>query len=385
MTNSSASWVWHPFPSHGRLETAPGSRESTIGKKSKFACSNAHRVGSYRAPIEVAGIEDATVRESLDEDTFDAVLQEIELIDGVSEALDIQAVHEGKQMPVFFGSAMNNFGVQHMLERFLALAPEPTPRKSGDELIEPAREDFSGFVFKIQANMNPKHRDRAAFIRIVSGAFERDMQVTNPRTGKTMRLANSQRLFGKERETLDEALAGDILALVGNYDLLLGDTLTTNPSVRYSEMPQFMPECFAAIRNTDTANIKRFRAGLDQLLKEGVAQAYDVWGAVQKVPILGAVGPLQFEVFKYRLETEYKADCRIETAPYTMVRWVVEKNPTSATRHNPSEKPPVQLPTGCSLATDSTGNWVVLLPERWALNILQDRNEDFEFADQPDG
>jgi peptide chain release factor 3 len=337
--------------------------------------------GSYPAPIQVAGIDDPIVKEALDEDTFASTMQEIELIDGVTEELDIQAVGDGKQMPVFFGSAMNNFGVQHMLERFLELAPKPAFRKSGDMVIEPTDKNFSGFVFKIQANMNPKHRDRAAFIRIVSGAFERDMQVTNPRTGKVVRLANSQRLFGQERVTLDVASAGDILALVGNYDFQLGDTLTTEPRIRYDEMPRFTPECFARAHSTDTATIKRFRTGLDQLLKEGVAQAFEVWGSVQRIPLLGAVGPLQFEVLKYRLETEYKADCRIEQVPYTMVRWVRHSDPEVSVKAD--EKPRLKLATGCSLALDAYGKWVVLLPEAWALNFLQNHNEGSEFLDYP--
>ena len=337
--------------------------------------------GSYRAPIEVAGIDDDVVQKALDEETFATVMQEIELVDGVTEELDVQAVRDGKQLPVFFGSAMNNFGVQHMLERFLELAPTPAPRLSGDVPVDPHSEEFSGFVFKIQANMNPKHRDRAVFIRIVSGSFERDMQVTNSRTGKTVRLANSQRLFGQERETLNEASAGDILALVGNYDMLLGDTLTATPGIRFDEMPRFLPECFAYIHNSDTSTVKRFRTGLEQLLKEGVAQAYDVWGSVQRVPVLGAVGPLQFEVLKHRLESEYKTECRIETASYSLVRWLKIKDPD--TQLKPGEKPDVQLPTGCSLAKDSFDQWVVLLPEKWALNILESRNEGFEFVDEP--
>ena len=163
--------------------------------------------------------------------------------------------------------------------------------------------------------MNPRHRDRAVFVRIVSGVFERDMQVIDQRSGKKVRLGNAQKLFGQDRETLDTAYAGDILALVGNYDFLIGDTLTSDPKVVYKEMPRFTPECFTYIVNKDTANIKRYRSGMEQLMKEGVAQAYHVHGSIQAVPMLGAVGPLQFEVLQARLISEYQCETRLEHSP----------------------------------------------------------------------
>ena len=206
--------------------------------------------------------------------------------------------------PVFFGSAANNFGVQLLLDRFLQLSPPPAPRKSGSEIIvHPADKGLTGFVFKIQANMNPKHRDRVAFIRIVSGVFERDMSVINTRTGKKIRLSNSQRLFAKDRETIDEAYAGDVVGIVGNHDFLIGDTLSERPEVHFDEIPRFAPECFAYLHNNSTAKFKRFREGLEQLLKEGLAQSFEQPELHQYVPLLGAVGPLQFEVLQYRLES----------------------------------------------------------------------------------
>jgi peptide chain release factor 3 len=339
--------------------------------------------GAYRAPIEVKDVTDVAVREALDAELFETVTEEIEMLEGLTETLDMDAVLAGKQMPVFFGSAMNNFGVQHMLERFLELAPAPTPRMSGDQIVDPAGEEFSGFVFKIQANMNPKHRDRATFIRIVSGVFERDMMVTHTRTGKRIRLSNSQRLFGQDRETLDLACAGDILALVGNYDFLIGDTITINPKIEFKEMPRFKPECFAYVVNSDTANNKRFRAGLDQLLKEGVAQSYEVHGNLQRVPLLGAVGPLQFEVFKYRLETEYKAECRIDPAPWDTIVWLRPKPGEDGSIRTISGAPEIAVPTGGVLAEDLEGQWLVLLPSEWLLNLLKDRNPDFDFQANP--
>ncbi len=335
--------------------------------------------GSYRAGISVSDITDPALKDELDPNLYEAFTQEIELLDGVSEELDIEAVLAGKQMPVFFGSAMNNFGVQHMLERFLQLAPPPIGRKAGDTEVDPLAEPFSGFVFKIQANMNPKHRDRAAFIRIVSGTFERDMSVTLTRTGKKIRLANSQRLFGQDRETLDLACAGDILALVGNYDFLIGDTLTEDPKIHFDEMPTFTPECFAYVRNPSTAASKRFRSGIEQLLKEGVAQSYDVHGALQKIPLIGAVGPLQFEVLQARMLAEYQTEVIIDQTPWSQIRWLKSTEPVA----DESEAPEIHLPTGCSLAKDAAGQWLVLLPDAWVLGYLEEKNTGYSFQDHP--
>ena len=338
--------------------------------------------GSYKSPLSVGGIEDEVVRAALDEDVYERVKQEVELLDGVTEELDVAKTLAGKQMPVFFGSAMNNFGVQLMLDRFLALAPGPAPRISTTKgPIDPHRDGFSGFVFKIQANMNPRHRDRAVFIRIVSGIFERDMQVTDVKSGRKVRLGNAQKLFGQDRETLDIAYAGDILALVGNYEFLIGDTLTSESGLVYDEMPRFRPECFCYLFNNDTANIKRYRAGIEQLLKEGVAQAYEVHGSAQRVPLLGAVGPLQFEVMKARLEGEYNVDCRLESSPWSVAQWVRAKDP--APDANLRDAPALALPSGCSLARDQDENWMVLLPAAYLLGILHDRNSGHEFSPTP--
>jgi peptide chain release factor 3 len=173
--------------------------------------------------------------------------------------------------------------------------------------------------------MNPKHRDYVAFIRVVSGVFRRDMQVIHTRTGKKLRLSNSQRLFARERETVDEAFPGDIVAIVGNNHFLIGDTLSEEAGIVFSEMPRFAPETFAYLHNDTPAHFKRFRDGLTQLLKEGVVQSFDQPDALGKVPLLGAVGPLQFDVLQYRLESEYGAKSRMETAPWSQIRWVREK------------------------------------------------------------
>ena len=337
--------------------------------------------GSFKAPLSVAGIEDERVKEAIDPEIYEQVRQEVDLLDGVTEELDIERVLHGEQMPIFFGRAMNNFGVQLMLEDFLSLAPKPAPRQTENGPVDPHTDAFSGFVFKIQANMNPRHRDRAVFIRIVSGVFERDMQVNDVRSGRKVRLGNAQKLFGQDRETLDNAYAGDILALVGNYDFLIGDTVTSDHKLVYDEMPRFKPECFSYLFNNDTANIKRYRAGLEQLLKEGVAQAYDVHGSAQRVPLLGAVGPLQFEVFKARLENEYNVECRLEGCTWSVAQWVRPKEIPED--YNQRDTPSLELPSGCSMARDEEEQWLVLLPAEYLVSILHDRNEGYEFRDSP--
>lgn len=333
--------------------------------------------GTYRAPVSVAGIQDETVRKAMAPDVHSKVCDELELLDGAGTDFDFAAVSSGSATPVFFGSAMNNFGVQLLLDNFLKLAPPPTPRKSGDKFIEPDYEPFSGFVFKIQANMNPKHRDRVSFIRVVSGCFRRDMLATHVRLGKPVRLGNSQRLFAQDRETVDEAWAGDVVGIVGNYDFLIGDTVSEDPNLHYSEIPRFPPECFAYIRNSSTAKYKRFREGLDQLLKEGVAQQFELPDSLQRVPLLGAVGPLQFEVMQYRLETEYSADCRVESAPWQFARWVLQEDQPVM------DRPDVMLPSGCSLAKDASGFWVVLLPSAWTIGYLEEKNTSLRFTATP--
>ncbi|MBN8456916.1 MAG: peptide chain release factor 3 [Verrucomicrobia bacterium] len=335
--------------------------------------------GAFRAPVKVSGIGDEGVRAAIDEGTYRQVCDELELLEGAGADFDVAKVLAGELTPVFFGSAANNFGVQLLLDRFLELSPPPLPRKSEDLSIDPASEEFSAFVFKIQANMNPKHRDRVAFVRIVSGKFERDMNVLNTRSGERMRLGNSQRLFARERETVDDAYAGDVVGLVGNYDLLIGDTLATAPGVTFHEIPRFAPECFAYLHNKSTAKYKRFRDGLQQLLKEGVASEFQpLDGGSGAAPLLGAVGPLQFEVLQYRLEGEYAAETRMESASWSIARWL---KPREGDPMAPVARPSLSL--GAALARDSNGWLVALLPSEWALKTFTDKNDDWIVSDQP--
>jgi peptide chain release factor 3 len=336
-------------------------------------------LGAYRAPVAVRDIDDDLVRETMDPAVYRRVCEELSLLEGAGSAFDLAAVQAGTLTPVFFGSAANNFGVQLLLDRFLELAPPPAPRKFAGGVVQPTEKGFSGFVFKIQANMNPKHRDRVAFIRIVSGTFERDMVVVNTRSGKKIRLSNSQRLFAKERETIDTAFAGDVVGIVGNHDFLMGDTLAEREDIHFDEIPRFAPECFAFLHNTSSAKFKRFREGLEQLLKEGLAQPFELPGSHQYVPLLGAVGPLQFEVLKYRLESEYGAECRVEMSNWKIVRWMIP--PPGALVDGKPPKP--EVPSESRFALDAFGSMTVLLPDQWAVKSLETRNKDWVIQATP--
>jgi peptide chain release factor 3 len=289
------------------------------------------------------------------------------MLEMAGHAFDVEAVLAGKTTPVFFGSAMNNFGVQLLLDGFLKNSPPPKSRVTTAGEIRPEHPAFSGFVFKIQANMDPRHRDRIAFLRVCSGKFERDMYVTHARTGKKIRLSNSHKLFARERETADDAFPGDIIGLVGYSDFGIGDTLTTDSQIVYNEIPRFTPETFAFLHNPNTSKYKQFRQGLDQLLQEGVIQILHLKDSATKIPLLAAVGPLQFEVVQYRLESEYGAESRLEQASWSVIRWL----PPELTVEDLER---LQLPTGSRIAFDNQGKPVALFPNEWSANYFIETN-----------
>jgi peptide chain release factor 3 len=322
--------------------------------------------GMHAAPVQTVGLEDPLVKERLRAPDYKAAIEELEMLDGAGTDYDPAAVLAGKNTPVFFGSALNNFGVQLMLDGFVAHASPPRGRPSREVMIEPDNPTFSGFVFKIQSNMDPMHRDRVAFIRVVSGKFERDMQVTHQRTGKTIRLSNSSKLFGRKRETLDVAYPGDVVGIVGTKSWAIGDTVSEDTKIQYNEIPRFPPECFSFLYNPSPANYKRFREGLNQLLQEGVVHAFEIVDAISRTPLLAAVGPLQFEIVKYRLEAEYGAESRLEPASWTMARWIHEGPTTLAA---------LTLPNGVKLANDAYGQPVLLFPSTWHIDYFQDNNK----------
>ena len=323
--------------------------------------------GAYRAPVSIGSLSEPVIRERLDDATYAKVTEELGMLEHAGEMFDAEAVLAGKTTPVFFGSAMNNFGVKLMLDGFLKHSSAPKAHLVAAGIIEPEQPIFSGFIFKIQANMDPKHRDRIAFLRVCSGQFERDMTVIHSRTGKKVRLSSSHKLFANERETVDEAFPGDIIGLVGHSEFGIGDTLTTDANIVYHEIPRFTPESFSFLHNPNTSKFKQFRQGLDQLLQEGVIQILHLKDSGTKVPLLAAVGPLQFEVVQYRLESEYGAASRLESAPWTVVRWLPPNM-------KEDELDAMQLPTGSKVAYDSDQKPVALFPNDWSANYFGQTN-----------
>lgn len=303
------------------------------------------------------------------------------MLEMAGQCFDESEVLAGRTTPVFFGSGVNNFGVQLLLDGFLKHAPGPKGRNgriSGEPFIAPDDSEFSGFIFKIQANMDPRHRDRIAFLRVCSGKFERDMQVTHSRTGKKVRLSSSHKLFGNERETVDEAFPGDVIGLVGHDGFGIGDTLSSDAGILYREIPRFTPESFSYLHNPNTGKYKQFRQGLDQLLQEGVIQILHLKDSVTKVPLLAAVGPLQFEVVQFRLESEYGAESRLEAAPWTVVRWL-----PAYLREQDLDT--LQLPTGSKIAHDTDQNPVVLFSNDWSANYFNQTNPKVPLTSLPPG
>ncbi len=332
--------------------------------------------GKHRAPVLVGGLHDPAVRGSLGQAEFEKVVEELAMLDAVGGDFDEEAVLAGKSTPVFFGSGVNNFGVQLLLDGFLKHSPAPKARVMGGVEVAPTQSAFSGFIFKIQANMDPKHRDRIAFVRVCSGRFERDMTVHHSRSARRVRLSSSHKLFGNERETVDEAYPGDVIGLVGHDGFGIGDTLTTDEAIVYREIPRFTPEAFSYLHNPNTSKYKQFRQGLDQLLQEGVVQALYLRNSSIKVPLLAAVGPLQFDVVQFRLESEYGAESRLEAAPWTVVRWL----PTGLSE---TELDGLTLPTGAKLAYDLGRNAVVLFQNEWSAQYFGETNRGIVLSSLP--
>ena len=278
--------------------------------------------GSREAGVTVVKLGDPRIEDLVDQDLYYQFKEELEMIEELGPELDLEAIHAGQMTPVFFGSAMTNFGVELFLEAFLEYALKPTPHASTAGEVSPTEEQFSGFVFKLQANMDPKHRDRVAFVRVCSGKFEKDMVVTHARTGKAVRLSHPQKLFAQGRESLEEAYPGDVLGLNNPGVFAIGDTIYQGQRLEYEGIPCFSPELFAYLRNPNPSKFKQFHKGVTELREEGAVQIMFSADESKRDPILAAVGQLQFEVVQFRLQNEYNVDTRIEPLPYSVARWV---------------------------------------------------------------
>ena len=323
------------------------------------------RHGQFRAPVNVRDIDDPQLVELLGEEACARLREEVELISIAGKGFDLESFLNGDATPVYFGSALNNFGVQPFLDALVSLSPPPGARKAGEQIVNPDDPDFSGFIFKIQANMNPKHRDSVAFIRICSGTFTKDMSVDHPRLGRKIRLSRPYQLFAKERTTVAEAYPGDVIGLSNPGLFAIGDTVYTGRPVRFPPMPTFDPELFALLRNTDTSKYKQFHKGIDQLEREGAIQRFTRIDDLQLHPILGAVGQLQFDVVKTRLELEYGVDAIIEPLPYTIARRVDADEAIWQSMRWPSET---------LLVRDRNGDRVALFATQWQAQRCAENN-----------
>lgn len=365
----------HAFPVNWPLGNGPDFKG--IYDRLKKAVYLFERVpgGAYKAPVSVRDLSDPSVKDLLHEQTYREVVEELEMLDIAHGGFDPDAVLAGKTTPVFFGSAANNFGVELLLKGFLEYSSEPVPRRSKNGLIPLDHPVFSAFVFKVQTNMNPLHRDRVVFARVCSGIFNRDMPVYHARSGKEIRLSDPYNLFGRSREAITEAYPGDIIGFVTKLDFRVGDTLSLDPALVFEEIPRFAPECFAYLHNTVSSSYKAFRKGLDHLLAEDIVQVYFLKNSSQTTPLLGAVGPLQFEVMQFRLKDEYKAESRLEMMPWKILRWLE----TSLEDEHLIQR----MPQGAALAKDDQARRVMLFQTDWSLKYFADNNPLIKFLDTP--
>ncbi len=278
--------------------------------------------GAHKAPMQVASLEDPALPASIGREAHRQLLDELALLHGAGTGFDRAQFQTGNLTPVFFGSALSNFGVEPFLDRFIELAPPPLPRETSAGIVAPDAPFFSGFIFKIQANMDPQHRDRIAFLRVCSGRFERGMEVIHVRTGKPITLSRSVQFRAQERTLIEEAFAGDIVGLWDPGLLRIGDSLSEQPSTEYAGIPRFSPEHFVRVRLTEPFKRKQLKKGLDQLSEEGAVQVFFDRTRLEREPILGAVGMLQFDVIQYRLKAEYNVEVRFDRLPYIHARWV---------------------------------------------------------------
>ncbi len=326
--------------------------------------------GATRPGEAVTGLDDPKVVELLGEAAAERLREEVELLEAAGADFDPEAVARGEVSPTFFGSALTNFGVSPFLRRFLEYAPAPGVRSSSEGEVAPTDPRFTGFVFKIQANMDPKHRDRLAFVRVCSGRFEAGATVLNTRSGKSVRLARPQTFFGQEREAVEAAWPGDVIGVHDRGNLRIGDTVASAGNLAFEEIPPFSPEHFARVHVPDPLRRKHLDKGLMELSEEGAVQVFFSDGVTGPAPVVGAVGPLQFDVLLHRLEHEYQVPARLEPMPYKDARWVQGPEP---------EILRVARGYDCALVRDRTRRPLLLFRSEWVRRATEEREKDLTF------
>ena len=307
------------------------------------------------------------LQEFIGEENKAQLMDEIELLDGASAEFDQELVSKGELSPVFFGSALTNFGVEIFLKHFLKMTTSPLPRKADCGIIDPMSEDFSAFVFKIQANMNRAHRDRIAFMRICSGKFDAGMEVYHVQGDRKQRLSQPQQMMASERQVISEAYAGDIIGVFDPGIFSIGDTICMpGKKFCYEGIPTFAPEHFARVRQLDTMKRKQFIKGISEIAQEGAIQIFQEYNTGMEEIIVGVVGVLQFDVLKYRLENEYKVDIRLEELPYEYIRWIENEDIDLNRLVGTSDMKKIR---------DLKGRPLLLFINSWSVGMVLDRNE----------
>jgi peptide chain release factor 3 len=326
--------------------------------------------------VETKNIKAGTdeLKSEIGEGFYDKLNDDIELLDGASADFSLDEVQAGNLTPVFFGSALTNFGVETFLKHFLSMTTSPLPRNSSKGMIDPMTEDFSAFVFKIQANMNKAHRDRIAFMRICSGKFEAGMEANHVQGGKKIRVSQPQQMMAQERHIVEEAYAGDIIGVFDPGIFSIGDTIcTSNEKFAFEGIPTFAPEHFARVRQMDTMKRKQFIKGISQIAQEGAIQIFQEFNTGMEEIIVGVVGVLQFEVLEYRLKNEYNVDIKLETLPYEHIRWIENPQEIDVSR--------IVGTSDMKKIKDLKDNPLLLFVNSWSVGMVLERNENLKLSE----
>lgn len=365
------------------IKTCPVNWPIGSGKRFKGVYDRESKTVSSFQAVSVGGaksakefdyqLDDPALKEEITDSLYDQLVEEVELLDGASEPLDMEEVSKGNLSPVFFGSALTTFGVETFLQYFLKMTSSPLPRTSDEGLIDPKTEPFSAFVFKIQANMNKAHRDRIAFMRICSGKFEAGKEVYHVQSGRKLKLSQPQQIMAQDRKVIEEAYAGDVIGVFDPALFSIGDTITVpGKKFAYEGIPTFAPEHFCRVVQLNTMKRKQFMKGVTEIAQEGAIQIFQDYSLGMSEIIVSVVGSLQFDVLKYRLENEYGCEVRLEMLPYGYIRWVkdVTTNLNELKRLNDVKK-----------VKDMKGNPLLLFVNEWIIKMVLDNNEGLELLE----
>ena len=330
--------------------------------------------GQKEVASQEFSLEGDEVNSIIGPDYHRQLMDDIELLDGACDELDMERVSRGNLSPVFFGSALTNFGVETFLEHFLKMTTSPLPRNTTTGMVDPFSPNFSAFVFKIQANMNKAHRDRIAFMRICSGKFEAGMEVTHVQGGRKIRLSQPQQMMAQDRKIVEEAYAGDIIGVFDPGIFSIGDTLClSNEKFEFEGIPTFAPEHFARVRQIDTMKRKQFLKGVSQIAQEGAIQIFQEFNTGMEEIIVGVVGELQFEVLTYRLENEYNVEVKLEKLPYEYIRWIENKDEVDVAK--------IQGTSDMKRIKDLKDNPLLIFVNSWSIGMVEDRNPGLKLSE----